>query len=119
MTCHGATGGGPNEETIADDPSHDHGANADLLTGRVKQQRDGDLFDSITSGVPGTDMPAYDQALSDDDRWDLVNYVHAIARGRRVRLYKIIEPDIAVRFGWFSLVVYRFGISAARFLSPV
>jgi copper transport protein len=78
LTCHGATGGGPNEQTVADDPSHDHGANADLLVSRVKQQRDGDLYDSITSGVPGTDMPAYDIALSDQERWDLVNYLRRL-----------------------------------------
>jgi mono/diheme cytochrome c family protein len=78
LTCHGATGGGPNEETVADDPSHDHGANADLLASRVEKQRDGDLYDSITNGVPGTDMPAYDIALNDQDRWDLVNYLRRL-----------------------------------------
>jgi copper transport protein len=78
LTCHGATGGGPNEATIADDPSHDHGANADLLTNRVKEQRDGDLYDSMKNGVPGTDMPAYDVALNEQDRWDLVNYLRRL-----------------------------------------
>ena len=78
LTCHSATGGGPNEATIADDPSHDHGANVDLMTICVKEQRDGDLYDSITNGVAGTDMPAYDTALSEQDRWDLVNYLRKL-----------------------------------------
>jgi hypothetical protein len=73
LICYGTNGGDPNEARIADDPSHDHGANADLLANRVKEQRDGDFHDSITNGVPGTDMPAYDTVLSEQVRWDLVN----------------------------------------------
>jgi copper transport protein len=80
LTCHGATGGGPNEATVADDPSHNHGVNADLLTSRVSQQRDGDLYDSITDGVPGTDMPAFEVALEDQARWDLVNFLRKLQK---------------------------------------
>jgi copper transport protein len=83
VICHGASGGGPNEETVADDPSHDHGAEADLLDAKTEQRRDSDLFDAISSGVPGTDMPAYDQALNEEDRWDLVNYVRRLQDAAR------------------------------------
>jgi mono/diheme cytochrome c family protein len=44
----------------------------------VKQGTDGDLYWRITHGVAGTDMPAYDHALSDAERWDVVAYVRQL-----------------------------------------
>ncbi len=74
LACHGPAGAGV--ETA--DPEHGHGAAADLTDKRTRSQRDGDLYWAITNGVAGSAMPAYDLALSDDERWDLVNYLRQL-----------------------------------------
>ena len=38
-----------------------------------------------------TDMPGYAEKLSDEDRWDLVNFIHALSRGYQAR---ILSPEI-------------------------
>src|SRR5262245_56904126 len=81
LACHGAAGAGTDAQVAAQDPSHQHATSTDIRTKNVSAQRDGDLYHSMTSGVPGTDMPACDTALSDQDRWDLVNYVRKLQTG--------------------------------------
>jgi mono/diheme cytochrome c family protein len=36
---------------------------------------DGQLFEWITNGYPGSVMPAYGELLTEEQRWDLVNYI--------------------------------------------
>ena len=43
-----------------------------------KDVSDSRLFESITYGVVGTGMPPWD-VLSEDQRWDLVNYVRFLS----------------------------------------
>jgi putative copper export protein/mono/diheme cytochrome c family protein len=71
LQCHGAGGVGIDNS----DPDHLHAGGTNLTDHRSVEQTDGDLYWSITNGVAGTDMPAYDFALSDEQRWDLVNYL--------------------------------------------
>jgi mono/diheme cytochrome c family protein len=75
LNCHGAGGIGIDNS----DPAHLHGSGTNLVDGRTQGQRDGDLYWSITNGIAGTDMPAFDRALSDQERWDLVNYLRMLA----------------------------------------
>ncbi|MGH2559398.1 MAG: copper resistance protein CopC [Thermomicrobiales bacterium] len=84
LACHGATGGGPNEDDPTDDPEHQHGANADLTSRRATSQRDGDLYSWVTDGVPGTDMPAFDHALTNEERWAVIEYLRALQDGAAV-----------------------------------
>lgn len=39
---------------------------------------DGEIFHVITEGVKETDMPAYKKELSDEMRWNLVNYIKSL-----------------------------------------
>lgn len=78
LACHGAAGSGTDAQTAAKDPHHQHATSTDLMSRKIKQQRDGDLYDGIANGVPGTDMPAFDTALSEQERWDLVNYLRKL-----------------------------------------
>ena len=82
LACHGSTGEGVN---IANSV-HSHGASAGLLGAPAKRGTDGDLYWRITKGVAGTEMPAYDHALTDAERWDLVAYVRQLqaADGRTI-----------------------------------
>ncbi|MBI3538302.1 MAG: c-type cytochrome, partial [Chloroflexi bacterium] len=38
-----------------------------------------DLFRTLTTGLTGTPMPSFADALKEDERWDLVNYIKSLA----------------------------------------
>jgi mono/diheme cytochrome c family protein/plastocyanin len=40
---------------------------------------DGDLFRSVSLGMPGTPMPPWKRMLSDSDRWSVVEYIKAFS----------------------------------------
>lgn len=64
----------------------------DLLTEpHTAEHTPGDFYNWISYGMVNTDMPGYADKLSDEDRWDLVNYVHALSRGYQAR---ILAPEI-------------------------
>jgi mono/diheme cytochrome c family protein len=43
---------------------------------------DGRLYDWITNGFSGnSQMPIFKDILTDDDRWNVVNYIRTFARG--------------------------------------
>ncbi len=74
--CHGVSGrgDGPNGLNLNPRP-------ADLTKHGVPGvHTDAQLFDWITSGLPGTRMPAWKNKLSDTDRWNLVNYMRYLAQ---------------------------------------
>jgi copper transport protein len=75
VVCHGATGkgDGPLGLTLIPRP-------ADLTIHAVPGvHTDGQLYDWITNGFPGSAMPAWRDGLSDTDRWNLVNLIRTMA----------------------------------------
>jgi mono/diheme cytochrome c family protein len=78
LTCHGASGSGIDSP----DPLHQHGSRADLTDRATRQLSDGDIYWLITMGIGGTQMPAYDAALTEQERWDLVAYIRQLQDGR-------------------------------------
>ncbi len=72
--CHGPSGRGLDVV----DPLHNHGNAADLTDQRSILLADGDLFYWISEGVMNSDMPAYDQALTEEERWALVHYLRVL-----------------------------------------
>src|SRR5204862_5259979 len=40
------------------------------------------IFDAITSGIPESPMPSFDEAFSDQDRWAIAFYVQALRHAR-------------------------------------
>ena len=65
----------------------------DLLTEpHTAKHTAGDFFHWLTYGIPGTGMPAFADKLSEEDRWDVVNFLHAMSRGYQARL---INPYVA------------------------
>ncbi|PXW83530.1 putative copper resistance protein D [Nitrosomonas sp. Nm84] len=64
----------------------------DLLTEpHTTEHTPGDFYNWLTYGMVNTDMPGYAEKLSDEDRWDLVNFIHALSRGYQAR---ILSPEI-------------------------
>ncbi|HTP00469.1 MAG TPA: c-type cytochrome, partial [Anaerolineales bacterium] len=75
VVCHGTTGkgDGPLGKTLIPRP-------ADLTIHAVPGvHTDGQLYDWITNGFPGSAMPAWRDGLSDTDRWNLVNFIRTMA----------------------------------------
>jgi mono/diheme cytochrome c family protein len=73
--CHGASGrgDGPVGLTLRPPP-------ADLSQHAVPGvHSDGQLFEWISRGYPGSVMPAFEDRLSDEDRWHLVNFIRTLA----------------------------------------
>lgn len=69
-SCHGETGkgDGPAAEALEKKPS-------DLHEDHVQINSDGALFYIITHGQPGTPMPAWEDVLSEEERWHVVNFL--------------------------------------------
>jgi putative copper resistance protein D len=88
VPCHGpqAKGNGVLAKTFAKKP-------VDLLTEpHTAMHTAGDFFHWLTHGILDAGMPAWADKLSEEDRWDVVNFLHAISRGYQARL---INPYVA------------------------
>lgn len=63
-----------------------------LIEPHVEAHTAGDIYHWITYGMKDTDMPGFADKLTDEeDRWDLVNFFHALYRGYQAR---ILTPEI-------------------------
>ena len=74
--CHGprGLGDGPAAFTLNPRPVN--------LQVHVPQHAEGEIFYWISEGVAGTGMPAWKDKLTDDQRWQVVRYLEALASGR-------------------------------------
>jgi mono/diheme cytochrome c family protein len=73
--CHGETGQGDGPVGVTLNPRP-----ADLTQHAVVGiHTDAQLFEWITNGFPGSRMPGFKSALSDTERWQLVNFIRSLA----------------------------------------
>jgi copper transport protein len=73
--CHGVAGQGDGPVGLTLNPRP-----ADLSLHAVPGvHTDGQLYEWITNGFPGSVMPAFRQTLTDDERWHLVNFIRTLA----------------------------------------
>jgi len=81
--CHGikGDGNGPAAELLDPRPRDFTSGIFKIRTTSTKAPSDQDLFNVITTGMPGTYMPAWGE-LSERDRWNLVGYVKTFAPDR-------------------------------------
>lgn len=83
--CHGAhgQGDGPSSKDLKDDWGQPISP-TDLTFKPIKSGPEPeDLFRTLSTGLNGTPMPSYAEALSDKDRWALVAYILSIATRER------------------------------------
>jgi putative copper resistance protein D len=78
--CHGPSGrgDGPAGRRLPREP-------ADLTAAHTADHTAGDLFWWLTHGIPGSGMPGFQGVMSESDRWDVINFVRALADGERAR----------------------------------
>jgi len=89
VVCHGTTGAGdgPGGARLPRRP-------ADLRASHTAQHTAGDLFWWLSNGIPAAGMPAFGRELSEEQRWDLVNFLRALSSGYAARgMGPTIEPD--------------------------
>lgn len=72
--CHGLGGRGDGPAGIGLRPPP-----ADFRVHLAAGHTDRELFEWVTNGVAGTAMPAWGDRLSEQERWDVINYVRALA----------------------------------------
>ena len=76
MSCHSIDG--PGADMSATMGHGESGAAADLTKGAVLERTDGDLYGVVTDGLGGTEMPAFDIALTDEQRWEIVAHIRLL-----------------------------------------
>ena len=74
--CHGAAGKGDGPVGLTLNPRP---ANLSVHA-KPGIHTDGQLYEWITNGYPHSAMPAFEQRLSDIDRWNLVNYIRTLSQ---------------------------------------
>lgn len=91
INCHGPQGKGT--QPVADPDLRDP---TDLLTQQhTAKYTVGNVFHQLSYGIPGTEMPGYADKLSEEERWDLINFLHAMSRGFDARLLgSMIVPEM-------------------------
>jgi mono/diheme cytochrome c family protein len=78
VPCHGTEGKGDGPVGLTLNPRP-----ADLTVHTVVGvHTDGQLFEWISGGFPGSAMPAFGQSLSETDRWNLVNYIRTLRQAQ-------------------------------------
>jgi putative copper export protein/mono/diheme cytochrome c family protein/peroxiredoxin len=99
--CHGRTGAGdgPERPALPRPP-------ADLRSAHTAQHTAGDLYWWITAGIPHARMPAFGPTLTDEQRWDLVNFARALGSGDTARRLgpglvppALVAPDFTFAVG--------------------
>jgi len=101
--CHGprGAGDGPAGRTLPRSP-------ADLRAPHTAQHTAGDLFWWISYGIPGSGMPGFGSQLTEDQRWELINFLRALsagygARGMGATIERdrrwLVAPDFAFAVG--------------------
>jgi putative copper resistance protein D len=101
--CHGATGAGdgPAGLRLPRPP-------ADFRAAHTMHHTAGDLYWWISHGIPGSGMPGFGDRLSEDERWDLVNFVRALAAANTARQLgpeldaeapRVVAPDATFAVG--------------------
>ncbi len=109
-SCHGPQGRGDGRQVMTDNagfPIQPRDLTAGIFKGSSQSR---DLYCRIVAGLPGSPMPSYAGAYSDEQLWDLVHYVQSLVpqgveervrlrqgtiRARRIRGEIPLEPSAA------------------------
>jgi len=87
-SCHGVSGQGDGPAGAGLSPRP-----ADLTAPHTNDHTAGDMFWWLTHGLR-KGMPGFGDALSEDDRWDVINFLRALSTGEAARrLTDVDEPE--------------------------
>jgi copper resistance protein D len=96
-TCHGAEGygDGPAAASLRPRP-------ADLTAKHTADHTAGDIFWWLTHGKKGTAMPGFQEQLSAEERWDVINFIRTLSAAEQARALgpvvdaepRVVAPDV-------------------------
>jgi putative copper resistance protein D len=90
--CHGVGGYGDGPAAAGLRPRP-----ADLTAPHTGQHTAGDLFCWLTHGIRASAMPGFEARLSTEERWDLINFMRALASAEQARgLGPVVDPTAAL-----------------------
>jgi putative copper resistance protein D len=102
VACHGpyGYGDGPAAASLPIKP-------ADLTGQHLFHHGEGTLFWWVSHGIAGTPMPAFDDQLSENQRWDVLNFLHGQADAEHANSMTadagawsdVVAPDFAFQIG--------------------
>jgi putative copper resistance protein D len=86
-SCHGpgGRGDGPGGAGLPKPP-------ADLTAAHAVQHTAGDMFWWLTHGIEAAGMPPFGSVLSEEERWDLINFIRTLGAGERARQMTALVP---------------------------
>lgn len=74
VACHGVKGGGDGPAAKAMNPRPRNLRDGDFQRGGSREE----IFSTISFGIPGTGMPPWKDALTESERWAVVDYVRSV-----------------------------------------
>ncbi len=88
VPCHGIAGFGDGPAAVGLNPKP-----ADLTAKHTGDHTAGDLFWWLTHGKPGTAMAGFGPSLSEEARWDLINFLRTISAAEQARrMAPLVDP---------------------------
>ena len=100
--CHGigGYGDGPAAGDLKPKP-------ADLTARHAASHTVGDLYWWLSHGIKETAMPGFKESFSEDERWDLINFLRALSNAERARaLAPVLDTDT-----WLVAPDFAYGTS--------
>jgi putative copper resistance protein D len=101
--CHGVAGYGDGPAAAALNPRP-----ANLTAKHTADHTVGDLFWWLSHGIKGSAMPGFHDRLSEEERWDLINFLRTLAAAEQARpLGPSIDPEprlVAPDFSYTTMV---------------
>jgi putative copper resistance protein D len=100
--CHGIAGygDGPAARDLKPKP-------ADLTARHTASHTVGDLYWWLSYGIKETAMPGFKESFSEDERWDLINFLRALSNGERARsLAPVLDTE-----AWLVAPDFAYGTS--------
>jgi putative copper export protein/mono/diheme cytochrome c family protein/peroxiredoxin len=106
VVCHGSDGRGrgPLATTLPKPP-------ADLTQPHTALHTAGDMYWWLTHGIPASGMPAMAGPPTEEDRWDVINFLRAFANGYQAR---ILRPAVVPNEPWLGAPDFEFTDIADR-----
>ncbi len=106
-SCHGGSGhgNGPAASTLSIPP-------ANLTEPHTSLHTAGDIFWWLTHGKPPGIMPGFANALTEDDRWDLINFLRTLASGYQAR---ILDERVAPQRPWLGAIDFNYTSQQGEF----
>ncbi len=109
VVCHGETGhgDGPGAGVLPIAP-------ADLSAPHTEDHTAGDMFWWISNGMPSGAMPGVGDAISDEDKWAVINYVRALSSGYTGRY---VPKRVIPRLPWLGAIDFSYQTKAGEIVT--